>query len=113
MVRSNGRGSAKGLGDLSQLQSLCFFLQSDVIEPPTTTKSLTGSGTTTGALTLPHSLSAPREDVTKSQQPCLVYDAIFNPKALRLARLDEAFRQVCEFTTNKRDTQRKFSNFRF
>lgn len=67
--------------------------QSDVIQEPKASKTTQGGQTGT-AWSLPHSLTAHREDVDKQGKPCIVYDAVFHPQALRLAQQDGRFKEV-------------------
>jgi dynein assembly factor 2 len=67
--------------------------KSDVIEEPKASKTAQ-NGQTGTAWSLPHSLTTHKEDIDKHGKPCIVYDAVFHPTALRLARQDGRFKGV-------------------
>lgn len=69
------------------------FSQSDVIEEPRASTATQG-GQTGAAWSLPHSITTHREDTDKQGRVCIVYDAVFHPKALRLAEKDPRFKKV-------------------
>jgi len=61
--------------------------ESDTIEKPVSTVVKRGKQTGTN-WSLPHSTTTHRDDTDKKGGKCIVYDAVFHPQALRLARED-------------------------
>lgn len=61
--------------------------ESDTIEKPISKVVKRGKQTGTN-WSLPHSTTTHREDTDKKGEKCIVYDSVFNPQALRLARED-------------------------
>ncbi|CAF0871097.1 unnamed protein product, partial [Brachionus calyciflorus] len=43
---------------------------------------------------IPHSCSPARDDIDKSNKPCVVYDVVFNPDAYRMGETNQRFNQL-------------------
>lgn len=72
--------------------------ESDTIEKPVSTVVKRGKQTGTN-WSLPHSTTTHREDSDKKGGKCIVYDAVFNPQALRLAREDGRIKDMLVHTS--------------
>eukprot|EP00050_Salpingoeca_kvevrii_P011008 m.12037 g.12037 ORF g.12037 m.12037 type:complete len:638 (-) comp3201_c0_seq2:124-2037(-) len=66
---------------------------SDVVGKPVA-KKMTRGGKTGTNWSVPHSLAAHREDLDKSGEPCIVYDAVFHPTTLQLSVADARLRDM-------------------
>eukprot|EP00042_Codosiga_hollandica_P034668 m.244976 g.244976 ORF g.244976 m.244976 type:complete len:705 (-) comp54469_c0_seq1:57-2171(-) len=77
----------------TQMKVFLNICQSDVVEKPSS-RTVTRDGKRGTDWSLPHSLSTHREDTDKGSQVCIVYDVVFHSQALRLATMDQRFKQM-------------------
>ncbi|XP_023220506.1 protein kintoun-like isoform X1 [Centruroides sculpturatus] len=91
--------------------------QNDKVEKPSFTRE--SESDAEGTLwKLPHLLTPPRQDLDKSNRRCVVYDVVFHPDALLLARKNERFRKMLddvalEAVESKFDVKLDRANVRF
>eukprot|EP00039_Didymoeca_costata_P012055 m.172497 g.172497 ORF g.172497 m.172497 type:complete len:713 (+) comp15370_c0_seq6:134-2272(+) len=67
--------------------------ESAAVEEPIR-RTVKRNGQTGTNWSVPHSLTSHREDTDKEGRPCIVYDAVFHPKALRLAKTDKRIKDM-------------------
>lgn len=68
------------------------------VEKPSSKPSTNENGQRGLVWSLPHTLTPPRRDADKKGSMCHVYDVVFHPDALHLAKRNDAFRQLVNDT---------------
>lgn len=89
----------------------------DNIQKPQS-KSVTQNGSKGLQWSLPHSLTPPREDVDRKGQRCQVFDVVFHPDTLYLAKNNKAFSKMvnntaCEAIESNFNVQLDGKNLKF
>eukprot|EP00056_Hartaetosiga_gracilis_P011760 m.180319 g.180319 ORF g.180319 m.180319 type:complete len:697 (-) comp13574_c0_seq3:286-2376(-) len=84
------KSKLEGKSGMKVFVNIC---QSDVIEKPVSTRAKE-NGQVGVKWSLPHSIATHRDDVDKKGGKCIVYDAVFHPDALRLAKKDQRFKEI-------------------
>lgn len=89
VIKTSGNGTTKTFINIAT---------NEKVDKPTSVSTTKADGERGLTWTLPHILAPPRRDVDKKGDLCHVYDVVFHPDTLHLAKRNNAFRQLVNDT---------------
>jgi len=81
-------------------ETKCFIniAENDKVGKPSSQMGVGEGGKKGMQWSIPHSLAPPRDDFDKEKKMCHVYDCVFHPDTLRMAKSNKAFKDMIDST---------------